>query len=131
MPKLKRPTTSQIPDDLMDWYMADLTGAELKVALYIARRTFGFKKDSDSISISQIANGIVKKSGERLDRGTGLGRSTVIEALKSLIEAHGLVIARRQKTEAGDDDVNVYELNLEDEVVQKVDYRGPEIRLPG
>jgi hypothetical protein len=115
----------------MDWYMADLTGAELKVALYIARRTFGFKKDSDSISISQIANGIVKKSGERLDRGTGLGRSTVIEALKSLIEAHGLVIARRQKTEAGDDDVNVYELNLEDEVVQKVDYPSPESGLPG
>jgi hypothetical protein len=45
--------------------MADLSGAELKVVLYVARRTFGFGKESDNISLSQMAQGITKRDGMR------------------------------------------------------------------
>jgi hypothetical protein len=37
------PRYTQVPDELFDELMAYLSGAELKVLLYIIRRTFGFK----------------------------------------------------------------------------------------
>jgi hypothetical protein len=52
------PRYTQVPDALFDELMAYLSGAELKVLLYIIRRTFGFKKESDNISLRQICNGI-------------------------------------------------------------------------
>ncbi len=93
---LEAPAYTQVPDDLVDWVMAYLTGAELKVLLYIVRRTFGFKKAADAISIEQLCSGIVTHDGRRLDLGTALKRSTVLEALRSLrqknlIEAHAQV----------------------------------------
>lgn len=92
---LTAPTYTQTPDELFDWVMAYLTGAELKVLLYIVRRTFGFKKAADAISIDQLCNGIVKRDGQRLDLGTGLKRATVLEALRSLREKN-LVLAQQQ-----------------------------------
>jgi len=41
-----------VPDAVVDEFMVDLTGADLKALLYIIRRTFGFKKDRDDISLS-------------------------------------------------------------------------------
>ena len=38
------PTTTPVPDQLFDELLHRLSGAELKVLLYIVRRTFGFKK---------------------------------------------------------------------------------------
>ncbi len=38
------PRYTQVPDALFDELMAYLSGAELKVLLYIIRRTLGFKK---------------------------------------------------------------------------------------
>jgi len=76
------PRYTQVPDELFDDLMAHLSGAELKVLLYVIRRTFGFKKESDNISLKQISNGITTKEGEILDRGTGLSLSTVQLALK-------------------------------------------------
>lgn len=57
-----------VPDGLFDILLPRLSGAELKVLLYIVRRTFGWKKNSDRISLSQFENGITRKTGEvRLD----------------------------------------------------------------
>jgi len=68
---------------LFDELLSLLSGAELKVLLYLMRRTFGFKKDSDSISLSQICRGISRKDGTALDHGTGLSQSTAQLALRS------------------------------------------------
>ena len=84
------PRYTQVPDELFDELMAYLSGAELKVLLYIIRRTFGFKKDSDNISLSQICHGIKTREGEVLDKGTGLSLSTVQIALKGLLEKNWL-----------------------------------------
>jgi hypothetical protein len=62
---IAQPGCTQVPDEVLDWIMAYLTGAELKVLLYIVRRTFGFKKDADAISLDQLCHGIVRHDGPR------------------------------------------------------------------
>src|SRR5438128_1373515 len=80
------PNTTQVPDQYLDELLPILSGAELKVLLYITRRTFGFKKDSDNISINQLIHGIRTRDGRTLDKGTGLSRDSVTRALKSLAD---------------------------------------------
>jgi len=88
------PKYTGVPDVLFDELLSLLSGAELKVLLYLMRRTFGFKKDSDSISLSQICRGISRKDGTALDHGTGLSQSTAQLALKELV-AMNIVHATR------------------------------------
>ena len=104
------PRYTQVPDELFDELMAYLSGAELKVLLYIIRRTFGFKKDSDNISLSQICHGIKTREGEVLDNGTGLSLSTVQIALKGLLEKNCVLTARNRSVEKGDEPTT-YSLN--------------------
>lgn len=75
-----------IPNIFFDEIMPFLKEGALKVMLYIFRHTYGWQKDVDCISISQFVNGIVTKRGKRLDYGTGLGTSTVKEAITALIQ---------------------------------------------
>jgi hypothetical protein len=82
------------PNTLVDDYLHDLSGAEVKVLLYIIRRTLGFGKVSDVISLSQFTHGIRKKDGTVLDAGTGLSKEGVTKALTSL-EAKGLIQRER------------------------------------
>lgn len=102
------PNTTPTPDEVFDRFLADLSGAELKVLLYIIRRTFGFKKQSDTISLAQLNGGIKTRKGRQLDRGTGLSLS----AVKSL-EKRGLIIVTRLKEEAGYNYVNTYSLRFQ------------------
>ena len=95
------PRYTQVPDELFDDLMSHLSGAELKVLLYIIRRTFGFKKDVDNISLNQICKGIITRDGEVLDRGTGLSQQAVITALKGLVEKNAIVAKRRSSKERG------------------------------
>ena len=97
------PRYTQVPDELFDQLMAYLSGAELKALLYIIRRTFGFKKDSDNISLRQICHGIKTREGEILDKGTGLSLSTVQIALKGLLEKNCVITARNRSQEKGDE----------------------------
>jgi len=107
----RSPTTTPVPDEVFDDLIADLTGAELKVLLYICRRTFGFKKDRDSISLNQIANGITTRDDRVLDRGTGLSKRHVQRALKSL-ELKNVVTVNRRMDEEGENEINIYSLNF-------------------
>lgn len=59
------PHYTMVPDEIFDVLLPHLSGAEIKVLLYICRRTFGFKKDNDNISISQMVNGISRKDGSQ------------------------------------------------------------------
>jgi len=108
---LRAPQATHVPDELFDWVMAYLTGAELKVVLYIVRRTFGFKKDADAISLNQLCHGIVRRDGRRLDLGTGLKRPTVLEALRSL-RAKNLITAVQILDSATGSRPTVYALKL-------------------
>jgi hypothetical protein len=105
------PNYTPVPDELFDEQLPDLTGAELKVLLYIIRRTFGFKRDSDNISLSQMLNGLRTRDGRVLDRGVGLTKKTLLQAIKSLEEQRIILTERRRSLERGDEPTS-YRLNV-------------------
>lgn len=105
------PTTTPVPDLLFDHVMQELNEGELKVLLYIIRRTFGFKKQCDEISLAQMVEGIVTKEGSILDRGTGLSKKTVMAALRSLKDKN-LIEAVRNRTEERGDLPTTYKLKM-------------------
>jgi hypothetical protein len=127
VPGFKKPTTTPTPDEIFDVWLSEITGAELKVLLYIVRRTFGFGKDADTISLSQITTGITKKDGKVLDRGTGLSRKSAYKAIQSL-EAKSLITVDRAIAEDGFNEINIYSLIFEEGVGEKFPYgRGKSI----
>lgn len=105
------PNYTMVPDELFDKQLPDLSGAELKVLLYIIRRTFGFKKDSDNISLSQLLYGITTHAGQQLDRGTGLSKQAIVVALRGLAEKNLIIPERRSSPEKGHEATN-YRLNV-------------------
>jgi len=105
------PSYTMVPDELFDEHLPFLSGAELKVLLYIIRRTFGFKKDSDSISLSQMLHGITTRDGRILDRGAGLSKPTLLQALRSLI-GKNLILSERQRSHDRGDEPTIYQLRL-------------------
>ncbi len=110
-----KPNYTMVPDELFDHQLPYLSGSQLKVLLYILRRTFGFKKDTDSISLSQISSGIKTRDGRVLDRGTGLSRRHVVAAAKALVDMGIICCERRQSPEKGFEST-VYSLNLSSEL---------------
>jgi|GEM_PF-1098537 DNA-binding transcriptional ArsR family regulator len=103
--KLLIPNTTQIPNLILDHLLPALAEPETKCILYICRRTFGFGKSKDRISLSQFTRGIKTKDGQVLDHGTGLSRPAVVWALQRLVAAG--VIYTEQTTKG-----NFFELNL-------------------
>ena len=117
------PRYTPIPDQLLDDVMAVLSGAELKVLLYIMRHTYGYKKGTDSISIKQMIEGITAADGTLIDRGTGLSKASIHSAVKQL-EDKTLIVVERRDTAAGDSAVNVYRIR------EAQEGGGPKIRPP-
>lgn len=104
--------TTPVPDVLFDELLSVLSGTELKVLLYIIRRTLGFKKTSDGISLSQFTDGIKTRDGRILDQGCGIKkRSTVSKVLQDLIKK-GCVESEKGKTDMGDDAVTIYRVHF-------------------
>jgi len=118
------PSYTQVPDEAFDVLMAVLTPAEFKVMMYIIRRTFGFNKGADAISISQIVSGVCTKSGRRLDMGTGLSRQGVVNALAGLVQKNVVLSEQRQSAELGFEPT-VYCLNIVGQGMQFPDPEDP------
>ena len=68
------PNAFQIPNSVIDELLEKLTCAELKCYLFVVRKTKGWNKESDSISVSQFME------------VTGLSNRSVITACESLVE---------------------------------------------
>jgi len=117
------PRYTQVPDDLFDELMSELSGSELKVLLYVIRRTFGFKKDSDHISLSQMVNGITKKDGSVQDKGTGLHKDSVIKAVKSLV-SKGVLLKNRKTSDQHGYTATEYALNIRNNALSEYPTRG-------
>lgn len=92
---IHEPTFTQVPNELLDT-MDRLLPCEFKVAMLICRQTFGWHKESDVISLTQM------------EAKTGLARNTIIKAVEGLEKRH---LIKKAKTDAG----NAYQL-----VVQKM-----------
>ncbi len=108
------PNYTPVPDELFDELAPDLGEAELRVVLYIIRRTFGFKKDSDSISLSQMVEGIKLRDGRVLDRGTGMSRRGVMKGCAGLVEK-GIITVEKRLSDQGDNEINIYRLRYIEE----------------
>lgn len=95
------PNFTPTPDVFFDEIAPNLTEAELRVLIYILRRTYGFKKRSDEISLKQLVDGITTRDGRVLDIGTGMSKSAVVRGLAGL-ETKGIIVAaRNQSAEKG------------------------------
>lgn len=102
----------QVPNYFLDFQLITFTHAELKVILYINRRTTGFQKRFDAISYSQFVGGICSKDGHRLDYGTGLSRKSVQKALDSLV-SKGAIFRHPRRAANGACLPTIYEMNLD------------------
>ncbi len=97
------PNYTQVPDELFDVLMPQLSDIELRVLMYIVRRTFGFKKSADNISLKQIVEGIRGKDGMPLDRGAGVSKPSAVKAVKGLVEKSVITATRNRSVEKGDE----------------------------
>ena len=89
------PNSFQISNVIVDDLLSSLTGNELKCYLLIVRKTRGWHKECDSISVSQF------------QEATGISNRVVIEACKSLVE-RGLIIQK-----SGARNISVFAINDE------------------
>ncbi|WP_315090962.1 replication protein [Aggregatibacter segnis] len=89
------PNFLQVPNAVIDELLPDLTGAELKCYLVVIRKTKGWNKESDNISISQFM------------KATGLSNSAVIKACESLVK-YGLLVKENGSRNTGVYTVNSY-----------------------
>ena len=72
--RIVAPNYFQTPNDLIDHWLPHLGESELKILLLIIRKTFGWNKERDRISLSQM------------EKFTGLSRSNVCSGINSLVE---------------------------------------------
>lgn len=112
------PNSFQVPNILVDKLMSELSGIELKCYLFVIRKTKGWNKEFDAISLSQFVS------------FTGAGKTAVISALKKLIDI-GLLIKK-----IGARNTSVYAINMfetrtgsESELVRKMNHTSSESGL--
>ena len=103
------PNSFQVPNALVDELMAEMSGIELKCYLFVVRKTKGWNKEFDAISLTQFI------------KFTGAGKTAVVDALKKLVDL-GLLTKK-----TGSRNTSVFSINLfgkrtssESELVQKV-----------
>lgn len=101
--KIEAPNYTQIPNVLVDEYMKTLNGSEYKIIIAIARKTFGWHKEYDRISYSQISE------------ITGISsKETINKALKILLEKNYIIAIKNNQSIS-------YAINItENEPVQKM-----------
>jgi len=104
------PNAFQVPNEIVDdGYLETLKGAELRVLIFLIRKTFGFNKiGGDRVPISQIM------------KATGLKHTTVVEATQAL-EKDGLIKIHREVNEDGTKKTNFYQL------ITRLDYNRKKI----
>lgn len=70
----EKPNYTQTPNLFLDEHLPEMSGSETKIVLAIIRQTFGWHKEKDRLSISQLME------------MTGLSNRTVIDATQSAID---------------------------------------------
>ncbi len=112
------PNSFIIPNSVVDELMAEMSGVELKCYLFVIRKTKGWNKEYDAISLTQFV------------KFTGAGKTAVIDALKNLVDL-GLLVKK-----TGVRNTSVYAINSfgnqtssESELVQKANSTSSESEL--
>lgn len=102
--RIHKPNYTQVPNCIFDYWMQILSHVDFKILLHVCRKTFGWHKTEDKISISQIS------------RETGISKSSVILGLQRLIDFE-LIIKIKSKDEFdGSDAPNCYEIHIHEDI---------------
>ena len=82
----------RLPNEWTDITARVTSLAEMKLVEYVLKHTWGYSEYDvvKKITTDEFMYGRKKKSGERIDTGTGLSKPSVIAGLKSAV-AHGLL----------------------------------------
>src|SRR3989440_2066351 len=82
----------RLPNEWTDITAHVTSLAEMKLVEYVLRHTWGYSEFNmvKKITTDELMYGRKRKSGERIDNGTGLSKPSVIAGLKSAVE-HGLL----------------------------------------
>lgn len=75
-------------------YNTDFSPYETRIALFIARVTYGFNRKTDAISLTQFRNGIKKRDGSYVVRGTGINQRNICRALSRLVSRNIIIKIR-------------------------------------
>jgi hypothetical protein len=81
--------------------------------MYIVRRTLGFHKLSDAISLSQFQYGLITAEGRRLDYGCGIRRADTISQTLKELEQLGYITIQQNKAVNGANLSNSYTVAVE------------------
>ena len=94
------PTYTQFSNDAIDWVMRDVSGSAWKIISVAIRKTYGWHKESDTISLTQFQEltGIV-------------GRGTVVSAIQECLDKN--ILIRKGSGQS-------YEYQLNDEYVTEL-----------
>src|SRR5438874_1897533 len=82
----------RLPNEWTDITAHVTSLAEMKLVEYVLKHTWGYSEFNvvKKITTDEFMYGRKRKSGERIDSGTGLSKPSVIAGLKSAV-AHGLL----------------------------------------
>ncbi len=114
------PNGTYVPDEVFDLLMPRLSDIELRALLYIIRRTFGFKKGADDISLKQMVEGITTRDGRVLDGGCGLSRPSVTKAVRGLAEKNIVKSTANYSPQRGNE-ATTYTLVFTDESCRRIE----------
>lgn len=114
---------TKLPNEFVDDVMPTISAISTVVYVAIARRTIGWQKDSDSISLSQLV------------RATGLTRPSVVKAINELTQRNLIAVKRQQSNQVSESNVytiltsskndllpSQFNLLPDDDVVNKINY---------
>ena len=124
------PNGTIVPDDVFDKLMPHLSVIELRVLLYVIRRTCGFKKDSDTISLSQVVSGITTHDGRVLDQGAGVSKPSAIKAVR-LLEAKKIIVKQANTSAERGFEATAYALRFRGDPLSTRLTRGSQPDLQG
>ncbi len=93
---------TRIPHQFFDICAQIKNLAELKVIMYVARRTWGFQnyRTPEKITIDEFKHGRKRRNGDDLDAGTGLGHTAINDGIKRAM-VHGYLLAELDTGEPG------------------------------
>lgn len=109
-PPIQSPQYTPVPDFFFDTAMSHLNLAQTRIYLFICRKTFGWKKEYDDISISQIV------------WGTGLKEPTVKKETRNLCQM-GLICRKGNSSQHKGSLPSTYSLNM---VTSPINIRYPQ-----
>ena len=111
---IRLPAFTMLPNEIIDDWMVDLSHAQLKVLLFMIRRTLGFGRRECSVSLKEMLNGLTAADGRVLHRGAGLSKKALLAAIGDLRDM-GLIEAQRQQDETHGNLPTRYKLLLADD----------------